>query len=115
MLYYDRIDISEGFDLVKSNKSREDMICHYWCFNHGFQFQYFVCNGCHNLSMMCLNISNIAIITVKNLDYSFIMYNISKSEAINLLQNHMLEDFFFYFFFCLVYIQCLGVYASIGI
>ena len=34
MLYYDRIDISEGIDLTKSNKSREYMICHYWFFNH---------------------------------------------------------------------------------
>ena len=42
--------------------------------------------------MLCLNISNIAIITVTNVDYHFIMYNISKSEAINLLQNSVLED-----------------------
>ena len=34
MLYYDRIDISEGIDLTKSSKSREYMICHYWFFNH---------------------------------------------------------------------------------
>ena len=26
-MYYDRIDISEGLDLTKSNKSRECMIC----------------------------------------------------------------------------------------
>ena len=30
MLYYDRIDISEGTDLAKSNRSKEFMICHYW-------------------------------------------------------------------------------------
>ena len=29
MLYYDRIDISEGIDPTKSNKSRECMIRHY--------------------------------------------------------------------------------------
>ena len=34
MLYYDKIDISEGIDLAKSNKSKELMICHYWFFNH---------------------------------------------------------------------------------
>ena len=27
MLYYDRIDISEGIDPTKSNKSKEYMIC----------------------------------------------------------------------------------------
>ena len=36
-------------------------------FNHGFKFQYLVCNGCHYLSILCLNTSNIAIITVKML------------------------------------------------
>ena len=51
MLYYDSIDISEGFDPTKSNKSRECMICHYWFFNYGFKFQEHVCNGCHNLTI----------------------------------------------------------------
>ena len=37
--------------------------------------------------MLCLNISDIAIITVKDGDYHYIMFNISKSEAINLLEN----------------------------
>ena len=92
MLYYDRIDISEGNDPTKSNKSRKCMICHYWLFNHRFKFQCSVCNGCHELSMLCLNVSDIAMITVKNLDYRYIMYNISKSKAINTLENSVLED-----------------------
>ena len=86
MLYYDRTDISEGIDLAKSNNSKECMICHYWLFNHGFKFQYYVCNDCHDLTMFCLNISDITIITVKNVDYRCIIHNISKYEAINLLQ-----------------------------
>ena len=86
MLYYNRIDISEGTDLAKSKTSKECMICHCFFFNHGFKFLDYVCNGCHDLPMLCLNVSNIAIITV-NVDYCCIMYNISKSEAINLLVN----------------------------
>ena len=82
MLYYNRIDTSEGVDLAKSNNSKECMICHYWFFDHGVKFQDYLCNGCHDLSMLYLNISNIAIITVRNIDYR-IMYNISKSEATN--------------------------------
>ena len=42
--------------------------------------------------MLCLNISDTAIITVKNFDYLCIMYNINKSEAISLLENSVLED-----------------------
>ena len=30
MLEYDRIDISEGIDIDKTNKSKECDICHYW-------------------------------------------------------------------------------------
>ena len=63
------------------------MICHHYFFNHGFKFQNYVCNGCHNLTMLTVNISDIAIITVKNTDYHCIVHNISKFEAINLLEN----------------------------
>ena len=37
--------------------------------NNGFKFQDYVCNGCHNLAMLNVNISDITIITVKNVDY----------------------------------------------
>ena len=65
MLYYDRINLSEGTDLVKSNDSKEYMVCHYWFVNHGFKRQHFVCNGCHDLTLLCLNLSDIAIVAVK--------------------------------------------------
>ena len=61
-------------------------------FNHGFKFQDSACNGCHDLTVSSVGISNIAIITVKNVDYRCIIHNISKSEAINLLKNSVLED-----------------------
>ena len=64
MLYYDRIDLSEGINPTKSNNSKECMICHYWFFNHGCKFQDFACNGCHDLIMLSVNVSDIAIITV---------------------------------------------------
>ena len=67
MLYYNRVDISEGNDLAKSNNNKECMICHYFFFNHGrFKFQDSLCNGCHDLTMLTIDISNIAITTVKN-------------------------------------------------
>ena len=61
-------------------------------FNHRFEFQDYVCNGCHDLAMLCLNIGDITIITVKNVYYPCIIHNISKSEAINLLKNSVLKD-----------------------
>ena len=92
MLYYDRINISEGIDPTESNKSRECMICPHFFFNHGFKFQDYVCNDCHDLTMLGVNISDIANITVKNVDYHCITQNISKSEAINLFKNFFFEN-----------------------
>ena len=69
------------------------MIFHCWFFNHGFKFEDSVCNDCHDLTILCLNIGDTATISVKNVDYRFIIQNISKSEAINLLENAVLENF----------------------
>ena len=41
--------------------------------------------------MLSVNISNVAIVTITNVDNSRIIYN-SKSEAIKLLDNSLLED-----------------------
>ena len=52
------------------------MICHYFFFNYGFKFQDSAYNGCHNLTIVCLNISNITVITVKNVDYHWTINSI---------------------------------------
>ena len=63
MLYYDRIGVSEGIDVNKKSESKDCDICHYWYFSSkGFQFQPNVCNRCHDLLMMLVNLSNIAIL-----------------------------------------------------
>ena len=76
MLYYDRIDVTKGIDLAKGNNTKECMICQYWFFNHEFNFQDYLCNGCPDLSMLSVNINDIAIITVKNIYYLCIIHNI---------------------------------------
>ena len=92
MLYYNRIGISEEVIHTNSNRSKECMISHYCFFNHGFTFQDSVSNGSHDLIILYLNISYIAIITVKNVDYHFLICNISKSKTMNLLENSVHED-----------------------
>ena len=77
MLNYGRLDMSKGIDLTKTNKNKEWMIFHYWFFNHGFKFQDSVCNGCHQLTMLSVNISDIAFITAKNVDYHYIIHKTS--------------------------------------
>ena len=59
-------------------------ICHYWYFlNYSFKFQPNVCNRCHDLLIMSMNLSNIAILNIKGFDYRYIISLISKNEAIN--------------------------------
>ena len=43
------------------------------------------------MTILCLNISHIAIITAKNADYRSIIRDVNKSEAINLSENYVLE------------------------
>ena len=93
MLYYDRIDVSEGIDVNKTSASKECDICHYWYFlNYSFKFQPNVCNRCHDLLMMSLNLSDIAILNIKGSDYHHIIVLISKNETINLLKNADLTE-----------------------
>ena len=50
MLEYERIDISEGTDDNKTKLSKECDICHYWYFKDiGFEYEKYLCNGCHGL------------------------------------------------------------------
>ena len=82
------IDVSEGIDINKTSASKQGDICHYWYFlSYSFKFQPNVCNRCHDLLMMSINLCNIAILNIKGSDYCSIISLISKNEAINLLQN----------------------------
>ena len=92
MLYYDRIDLSEGIDVAKSSNSKKCIICYYWYFNQWLKFQNSVCNSSHDLARLCRNLGDIAIITVESVVYCCIIHEISKYEAILLLENYVLDD-----------------------
>ena len=93
MLYYDRIDISEGINVNKTSGSKECDVFHYSYFlNYSFKFQQNVCNRCHDLLMMSVSLSNITILNIKNSDYHCIISLISKNEAISLMQNADLTE-----------------------
>ena len=48
MLECERIDISKGSDINKTNLSKECDICHYWYFRDiGFTFEPYLYNDCH--------------------------------------------------------------------
>ena len=60
--------------------------------NKSFKFQTNVCNECHDLLMMSINLSDIAVLRIKSADYHCIINGISKSEVINLMQNTDLRE-----------------------
>ena len=80
----------KDFNVAKRNISKECVVGHYWFFNRGFKFQDSVCNGCHDLAMLRLNLSDIAIITVKNVDFHCRINDISKCDT-----SHLSEKFLF--------------------
>ena len=51
-----------------------------------------VCNSCHDLLLMVMNLSNIAILNIHGIDSRCIISGISKSEAINLKYNIDLSE-----------------------
>ena len=88
MLYYNRIDVPEGIDDNKTSAPKECDVCLFWYFlNFSFKFQPNVCNRCHDLLMMSVNLSNIAILNIEGSDFRCIISLISKNEPINLMQN----------------------------
>ena len=88
MLYFVRVDFSEVIDGHKTNASNRCDICHYYYFfNCSFKIQPNACNRYHDLLMMSINLSDIAILNIKGSNYRCIIRLISKNEAINVMQN----------------------------
>ena len=92
MLEYDRIDISEGTDIGKTNKSRECGICHYSYFlDKNFNYEKYLCNGCHDLMQKAMNFNDVAVVCIKG-NYYRIHWYMSKNDAIVLMTNSNLKD-----------------------
>ena len=93
MLWYQKIDISEGIDINKTNSSKECELCHYWFFKDiGFKFQEHVCNKCHDLLKIAYYLKDIAILNAKGNTYRCILMGISKTEGLKKLNNLVTYD-----------------------
>ena len=65
MLEYDRINISEGIDVDKTNRSKECMFCHYWYFlNKNFKYGPYLCDGCYDIVQKSTDFKNITVVHV---------------------------------------------------
>ena len=99
MLEYERIDISEGIDADKTNKSRECMLCHYWYFlRKNFSYGPYLCDGGYNIMQKSIDSKSIDIVYVKGNAYRIHFWYMSKHKrkrkrkAISLMTNSSLND-----------------------
>ena len=93
MLEYERIDISEGIDVNKTNLSKECDICHYWYFkNIGFKYEPYLCNVCHDLMQKAMSFNNVAVVYVKGSTYRIKFWYARKNDAINIKNGSNLID-----------------------
>ena len=93
MLEYDRINISEGIDINKTNLSKECFLCHYWYFlNKNFSYGPYLCDGCYNIVQKSISFKKIAIVHVRKSVYRIYFQDINKREAKKLMANSNLID-----------------------
>ena len=73
MLKYDRIDISEGIDVNKTNESKECKFCHYWYFLiKKFSYGPYNCDGCYDIVQRSTDFKNTAVAHIKKVHTEFI-------------------------------------------
>ena len=82
MLKYDRIGVSEGIDVNKTNKSKECMFFRYWYFlNKNFKYGPYLCDGCYDIVQRSTDFKNIAIVHIKKTAYRIYFQHMSKHKA----------------------------------
>ena len=93
MLEYNKINISGGIDINKTNLLKECDICHYQYFkNIGFKYDKYLCNGCHDLMQKAVSFNNVAIVYVKGNAYRIHFWCMDKDDAINITNGSNLVD-----------------------
>ena len=93
MLEYDRIDISEGIDINKTNLSKEFDICHYCYFKDiVFKYEPYLCNTCHDLMQKAISFNNVGIVYIKGNACKIQFWYMSKDDAINIMTGSNLVD-----------------------
>ena len=69
------------------------MICHCWYFTGiSYKYEALACNGCHHLSIAVSDLSDFMILNIKGVDYRCYVFNVSKNDAIKLLDNFCLGN-----------------------
>ena len=73
MLEYDRIDVSEGIDVNKTNLSKECMLCHYKYFlGKNFSYGPYFCDGCYDIMQKSMDFKKLLLFMLKEVHTEFI-------------------------------------------
>ena len=93
MLENDRIDISEGIDIKKTNAPKKCDVCYYWyLLDKDFKSEPYLSTGCHNLMQKVMNFNDVAIVSIKGNDYRNHFWYISQDDAINIMKYSNLNE-----------------------
>ena len=57
-----------------------------------FNYEPYLCNGCHNLMQKAINFNDGAVVSIKENDYRIHFWYITKNDAISLLNNSWLDN-----------------------
>ena len=69
------------------------MICHYWYFKDiAFNYQPYVCNGCHDFSIIVQDLNDFIILKIKKVYYRCYIVGMNKKDAVRLLNNSVLDN-----------------------
>ena len=83
MLEYDRIDISDGIDVDKTDRSKECTFCHYKNVKYGP----YLSDGCYDIVKRSTDFRNITIVHIKKSAYRSSFSYINKHKAKKLIKN----------------------------
>ena len=79
MLYCDRTsDISEGIDINKAVHQKSAILRYLYFTDKMFKFQRNVCNGCHDVLMMSINLNDTAIRNIRRVNIVVLLTELVK-------------------------------------
>ena len=88
MLKYDRIDISEGTDLIKQVHQNSVIFL-----TIGIsKYEPYLCKGCHDLLQKAVSFNNVAIVYIKGNAYRIHFWYMSLDDAISNMDSSDLID-----------------------
>ena len=60
--------------------------------DRNFNYEPYLCNGCHDLKQKAMNFNDVAIVTIKGNDYRIHFWYMSKDDAMSIMNNCNLNE-----------------------